>query len=216
MAKKLPTDFFQQASDQLAPQLLGATLVRVLPSGERLAGRIVEVEAYLGVGDRAAHTFGGRRTERVEAMYLAGGHAYIYFVYGMHFCFNVVAGPSETPQAVLVRAIEPIEGLKTMRANRPAARAERDLTNGPGKLCQALQIDRELNGLLLTKSPLFIEAPTAPLPAASIARSPRIGVDYAGEAAAWPLRFFVKDSAFVSRAPSVVSTFKKLRPTDVG
>jgi len=225
--------------------------VRLLESGERLSGAIVETEAYLGAEDRASHAFGGRRSARNEAMYAAPGTSYVYFTYGMHFCFNVVCAQVDVPHAVLVRALSPLEGLETMRARRTAspARSKRieragpaaaspptsshpsspprprpplrdtDLCSGPAKLCQALQIDRALNGADLTTDPrLWIElpsSPAAPFPVSSppssrlsvpsipdlgfhIVNAPRIGVAYAGNWAQKRLRWYVADDLHVS------------------
>jgi DNA-3-methyladenine glycosylase len=169
--------------------------------GRRLSGLIVETEAYLGIPDRAAHTFGGRRTKRNASMWRDGGTAYVYFTYGMHHCLNVVAGREDQPVAVLLRALEPVEGQDIMSANRPQARRARDLCSGPAKLCQALAIDRRLDGIDLTAgAPMWIEpARTAPLPPKAIARTARIGVAYAGPWAHKPLRFYLRDNPHVSR-----------------
>jgi DNA-3-methyladenine glycosylase len=187
----------------LAPRLLGQSLVRILSDGTRLAGRIVETEAYVGFGDRACHSFGGRRTPRNEAMYARAGTAYVYFTYGMHWCFNVVCGRVDEPVAVLIRAIEPTEGLGRMRALRRAASGravvDRDLARGPARLCQALAIDGELNGIdLASDDRLFLQSSRRVQPHAFHA-SPRIGVDRAGEWARAPLRFYLAGSRFVSR-----------------
>jgi DNA-3-methyladenine glycosylase len=182
----------------LARSLLGQRLVRRLDDGTRLAGTIVETEAYLGVEDMAAHTYGGRRTARNEAMYLPGGHAYVYFTYGMHYCVNVVAGRTGDPVAVLLRALEPTEGLDRMA--RPAD--PRNLCRGPARLCQALAIDQTLNAIDLTRdSRLFIERASPTLPDEEIGASPRIGVAYAGAWADRPLRFFIRKSPFLSGPP---------------
>jgi DNA-3-methyladenine glycosylase len=183
----------------LARRLLGQRLVRVV-DGTRLAGIIVETEAYLGAEDLAAHTARGRRTARNESMYLPGGHAYVYFVYGMHYCMNVVAGHKDEGVAVLVRALEPLEGLDEMRRRRGVDN-ERLLCSGPARLTQALGIDRALDGENLVNSRrLFIEqARGRMLPGASIGISARIGVDYAGAWASRPLRFFIQNSGFISR-----------------
>lgn len=187
----------------LARALLGQVLVRVLDDGERLAGRIVETEAYLGVIDRAAHTYGGRRTPRTESMWGPAGHAYIYFLYGMHHCVNVVAqGPGE-PTAVLIRALEPLEGLERMRAHRagrrPKARLrDTDLCSGPAKLAQALALDRRLDGTDLVEGEhLFIERGRR-VPAGNIVTGPRIGIAYAGDWALRPLRFHMHGNPHVS------------------
>lgn len=185
MAAKLPKKFYQVPTTELAQALLGKRLVRVW-RGRRLSGLIVETEAYLGVEDRAAHTFGGRNTERVQSMYLEGGHAYVYFIYGMHYCLNVVAGRKGVPEAVLIRALEPDEGVQGR-------------CDGPGRLCKALRIDKSLDGVDLRGEILFVEQPAARRDKEEIGSGPRIGVDYAGEAAKWPLRFFWKGNENLSR-----------------
>lgn len=205
----------------VAKRLLGQRIVRII-DGERLSGRIVEVEAYLGADDRAAHTYGGRRTPRNESMYLPGGHAYIYFTYGMHYCMNVVCGKADEGVAVLLRAIEPEEGIETMRRNRsvparfangginrrpktegrqPNALSPTALCSGPAKLAHALRLDRALDGAdLRTSDVLFIEQlRRRRLPADRIVVTPRIGIAYAGACAERPLRFHVQNSAHVSR-----------------
>jgi len=189
----------------VARRLLGQRLVRVLPGGKRLAGIVVEVEAYLGPEDRGAHTFGGRRTPRNESMYLPGGHAYVYFTYGMHFCLNVVCGRRDHGMAVLLRALEPVEGLEEMFRRRPKARSASDLCSGPGKLTQALGIDRRLDGANLITSPtLFIERlRRALLPDDAVLITPRIGLNpdprFAGDWAHRPLRFVLAGHRFASR-----------------
>ena len=197
---RLSRSFFGRDPVRVARQLLGQRLVRV-HRGLRLAGIIVEVEAYLGPLDQAAHSKNGHRSPRNEVMYADGGHAYVYFTYGMHHCVNVVCGGVDDPVAVLIRALEPTEGLAVMRRHRPAARRDTDLCSGPAKLCQALAIDRALNGEdLVTSRRLFIEQVRArPMRAPQIVASPRIGVDYAGEWALKPLRFHLRDHAHVSR-----------------
>ena len=134
-AFKLGRRFYTRADAlRIARELLGKRLVVPSPTGERVSGRIVETEAYLGVTDKASHAYGGRRTRRTETMYKPGGTAYVYFVYGMHHQFNVVTGPAGVPHAVLVRAVEPEEGVELMRRRR-TFKSERELTSGPGKLC---------------------------------------------------------------------------------
>jgi DNA-3-methyladenine glycosylase len=166
--------------------------------GTRVAGIIVETEAYRGPADRASHAFGGRRTRRTETMYKTGGIAYVYFVYGMHYQFDVVTGAENVPHAVLVRALEPIEGVELMRRRRGVL-SERDLTNGPGKLCQALGIDRALDAADLLGSRVWIEPRDRSLPLLGVARGPRVGIDYAGPWAAMPWRFWIRGNPFVSR-----------------
>lgn len=184
----------------VAQRLLGQRLVRI-HRGLRLAGTIVETEAYLGLEDRAAHTFNGRKSARNRSMYLPGGHAYVYFTYGMHYCLNVVCGAEDEGVAVLIRAIEPTEGLAEMRRRRKAARKDTDLCSGPAKLTQALNIDRSLDGadLLAGRTLFFERLRRRALPSSRIDAGPRIGVAYAGEWAARPLRFHVRGNPFVSR-----------------
>lgn len=201
-------DFFRTDARTLARRLLGQRLVRVLDSGERLAGLIVETEAYVGVRDRASHAFAGRRTSRTETMYAQAGTAYVYFTYGMHNMFNVVCGEMDEPVAVLVRALRPTEGLASMRSRRsragvaPSRIRETELCSGPGKLCSALAIDRSLDRTdLVADGRLFIErARGEPLPPARLRRTPRIGVDGAGEEwASAALRWHVRNDPHVSR-----------------
>ena len=193
---------FRAGSVEIAQRLIGSTLVRILEDGMRLSGMIVETEAYLGVEDAAAHSFGGRRTARNEAMYSIGGTAYVYFTYGMHHCVNVVCGGIDEPVAVLIRALEPVEGVDRMTKLRDTgqkrALRERDLCSGPGKVCQALAIDRGLNGIVLVSSDvLWIEKP-ATRRKVRLANGPRIGVAYAGEWAGKPYRWWMEGNANVS------------------
>lgn len=201
-ARRLPRSFYTRDALTVARDLLGQRLVRIEDDGERTAGLIVEVEAYLGVPDKAAHTFGGRRTERNDAMYRIGGTAYVYFIYGVHDCINVVAGREGEPVAALLRALEPTEGIDRMIRRRPKAKRDRDLCSGPGKLCAALGITRQrYNGAdLVTGDTLFIEcARREPLPDDAVVATTRVGVDYAGEWAAKPYRFYLMDNPNVSR-----------------
>ncbi len=177
-------DFFLRPTRTVARQALGGWFVRRW-RGNYYGARLVEVEAYLGARDRAAHTWNGRRTARTEPMYAAGGHLYVYFVYGLHHCGNLVTRPADTGEAVLIRAAE--------IADDPAAR----LLSGPAKFCAALGISRIHSGLDLTEDGEFSFHP-APVPAHAIARSARIGVAYAGEAALWPLRYTLKKSVAIS------------------
>ena len=168
------------------------------------AGRVVEVEAYCGPADLAAHSAGGRRTARNEVMYGPGGHAYVYFIYGMHWCVNVVAAGRDVPEAVLIRALEPLYGIELMRARRGARVADVALARGPGNLTRALGIDRALNGADLRARPLRLLQPLDPgsVPDdGAIVRSARIGVDYAGDWATLPWRFSLRGSRSVSRPP---------------
>lgn len=197
-ANKLPREFYLR-SDVLivARELLGKLLVVPGPNGERVSGKIVEVEAYRGPEDRASHAYGGRRTKRTETMYRVGGVAYVYFVYGMYFQFNVVSGIEDTPHAILVRALEPVEGIEIMRRRRHS-HADHNLTSGPGKLCIAMGIDRELNGADLLGSEVWLEEYEKMSPR-RIARGPRIGIDYAEQWIDKPWRFWIKNNLYVSR-----------------
>lgn len=202
----LPLSFYDRDTVKVAKELLGKKLVRLMPDGRRLAGRIVETEAYIGVEDRACHAFNGRRAQ--SSLYLGAGHSYVFLIYGMYECFNVVTRKRGDPQAVLIRALEPVEGIELMRENRVVKR-DLDLTSGPGKLCRALAIDRTLDAHVLVEPPLFIEdAPR--LAPAKIEASPRIGVDYAGEAAAWPLRFHERGNPYVSTRPRATGSTRPL------
>jgi DNA-3-methyladenine glycosylase len=194
---KLPQSFYDRHTSKVAKELLGKRLVRIY-NGKRLSGIIVETEAYLGVKDAAAHTFGGRRTPRNEVMFGHGGHAYIYFIYGMHFCLNAVTRVAGRPEAVLIRALEISEGVDEIKKWRKVKKNQ-DLANGPGKLCTALKITRELNGEALWSKALFIEKTGPTISNEKIAKVPRVGVDYAGEAAKWPLRFYIKENKFISK-----------------
>jgi len=202
--RSMPLDrtFFRQNPVDLARDLLGRHLVRYI-NGQRLTVRIVETEAYLGVPDLAAHTAGGRRTARNQSMYLDGGHLYVYFTYGMHYCMNIVASTAEDPVAVLLRAGEPLEGIEVMQASRSRATRLTDLCSGPAKLCQALQIDRKYDGidLLAPESAIVVEPGdlSRSFVKESIVTRPRIGVGYAKEWADKPLRFYLRDNPHVSR-----------------
>jgi DNA-3-methyladenine glycosylase len=179
----------------------------VLDSGEQLVGTIVETEAYLGTRDKAAHSFGGRRTPRNESMYARAGTAYVYFTYGMHHCANVVCGKPDEPVAVLLRALEPTRGIQHMHAARTRRRdlSDRDLCSGPAKLCQALQIDRALDGADLVTGPtLFLARPaTDSIPDGRVMTTARIGIPYAKEWAPRRLRWFVRDNPNVSTGRNV-------------
>jgi len=197
MPDLLPRDFYARSAVELAPMLLGKLLVREL-DGARLVGRIVEVEAYMGRGDAASHASRGL-TPRNRIMFGPPGYAYVYLIYGMYHCLNVVSGPEGEAQAVLIRALEPLSGVEMMQTRRPRASA-RNLTNGPGKLCQALGVDRSLDGHdLCQEEKLWLE--DAPRPAESICTGPRIGVRGDETALTRPWRFFLKDNPFLSPSP---------------
>jgi len=190
--------WFDRSAAEVAPELLGMSLVHDTPAG-RIVGRIVEVEAYLGPEDLAAHSARGR-TPRNAVMFGPPGHLYVYFVYGMHHCANVVCGPGTKPEAVLLRAAQIREGAALARLSRSGVPATR-LAAGPGNLAAAFGIDRTLNGADLTRGPLRLAAhePSAAGTAAAIVRTPRIGVDYAGSWSTRPLRFLIADDAHRSR-----------------
>lgn len=181
----------------IARDLLGKLLIVPDEKGRRVSGVIVETEAYLGTRDRAAHSFGGRRTARNDVTYGVGGHAYVFFVYGMYYQLNVVCGKVDSPHVVLIRAVEPVEGIEIMR-NRRGPMKDRNLTSGPGKLCIAFAIDRSLNGADLRGDKIWLENYRS-FSDEQIAIGKRIGIDYAGDDAHLPLRFWVKDNIFVSK-----------------
>ena len=190
----------------IAQKLIGALLVRTLDGGERLSGMIVETEAYFGVKDKAAHSYGGRRTARTEPMYGIPGTAYVYFTYGMHHCMNVVCGAKDEPVAALIRALEPIEGIDLIRRNRAKGKkrkaplSETDLCSGPAKLCQAFSIDRTFSGAdLVGNKSLTIEHCPNNYTTNDLVRSSRIGINYAQEWASRPLRWHLDQNRHVSR-----------------
>jgi DNA-3-methyladenine glycosylase len=180
----------------VAKDVIGKLLVHRTPAGV-LAGRIVEAEAYRGPEDRAAHSWAGRRTARTEAMFGPPGFAYLFFVYGMHWQLNLVTSREGAPHAVLLRAVEPVAGVSLMAARRGLAEMNVNLSNGPGKLCQAFDIGRHHYGVDLTRGPLFLSEGTTP--AGKLGRSARIGVDYAEAWADKPWRFFELGNRWVSR-----------------
>ncbi|WP_165226081.1 DNA-3-methyladenine glycosylase [Aquisphaera insulae] len=184
--KPLPHSFYDRPAEDVAPDLLGKLLIRREGNGKpRRVGRIVEAEAYLGPHDLAAHSSKGR-TARTEVMFGPPGHAYVYLIYGMYNCLNAVTGPGNHASAVLLRALEPVENIDVS-------------ASGPGRLCRALNIDRTLNGHDMRRGGLFIAEPDEPAPPFEIVAGPRVGVDYAGEWAARPLRFSIAGNRHVSR-----------------
>jgi DNA-3-methyladenine glycosylase len=193
--RNLGRDFFASDTLAVARELLGQRLVRVL-EGERLSGRIVEVEAYVGEDDQASHAHCGP-TRRNAPMYGPPGHAYVYFIYGMHHCLNVVTEREGFPAAVLIRALEPLEGIEEMRSRRDG-RPDAQLTSGPARLCQALEIDRRFDGaeLCAPDALLFLEK-DATAPDEVIATGPRIGVRGDETAVTIPWRFYVQDNRHV-------------------
>jgi len=198
----LKPPFLRQAPEKVAKYLLGCYLIRNLSSDKQLILRIVETEAYLGATDPASHAFNNRKTPRTQTLYLNGGHAYIYLIYGLHNCLNVVTGDTTNGDAVLIRAGEPIAGRDIMIANRnltPPVKPTQ-IAGGPGKLCQALAIDRTLNAIPLDNpvAPLFLAQGT-PVRKSQIITGPRIGIDYAKHAKAWPLRYAIRNHPALSK-----------------
>ena len=194
-AAALDRAWFDRPSDELARDLLGCRLVHAGPAGT-VGGRIVEVEAYRGPEDLAAHSSRGR-TARNAVMFGAPGHLYVYLIYGLHHCLNVVAGPGDKPEAVLIRALAIDEGPELARARRGERVPDRRLAAGPGNAAQALGVDRGLNGADLLDGSIRVEPRQGPPP--QFEQGPRIGIDYAGEWAARPLRFWIPDDPHVSR-----------------
>jgi DNA-3-methyladenine glycosylase len=195
---KVSREFFTREDTLvIARELLGKLLVVPDENGDRVSGMIVETEAYLGIRDKAAHSYGGRRTARNEVTYGPGGHVYVFFVYGMYYQLNLVTGPSDHPHVVLIRGVEPVEGVEIMRARRGPMK-DRNLTSGPGKLCIAFGIDRGLNGSDLTGGRIWVEEYLS-IRGDDIEAGPRIGIDYAEEFADMPWRFFVRGNSYVSK-----------------
>jgi DNA-3-methyladenine glycosylase len=199
--KKLSREFYSRDTETVAKELLGKILIHEV-DGKRFSGKIVETEAYLGIKDKAAHSYGGRRTPRVEVMYGKAGFSYVFIIYGMYYCFNVVTQKEEIPEAVLVRALEPIENLDIIANNRfkkdynDLTKTQiKSLTNGPGKLCDALRINKTLNGEDLCDNRLYIVDNDEEF---NIVTDKRIGIDYAEEARDYLLRFYIENNKYVS------------------
>lgn len=202
---RLSREFYNDNTVDIAQKLLGKYLVHRLDSGEVLIGRITETEAYVGRCDKACHAYNYRRTERTNTMFGPPGHAYIYFIYGMHFCLNLVTEPEGEPSAVLIRGVEPVAGTETIRrlrfGNAPiTAYRRKNFMNGPGKVCQGMALTKAENGMDLTGDTLFVcDSPADlgfPCPEVSCERmcvGPRVGVDYAEEAKDFPWRFWLQE-----------------------
>jgi DNA-3-methyladenine glycosylase len=196
--KKIPREFYLRSDTlKIARDLLGKILVVPTKTGKRVSGIIVETEAYLGPGDKAAHSYKNRRTKRTEIMFGAGGSAYVFFVYGMYFQLNIVVGGEEVPHVVLIRAVEPLEGIDVMRKRRGEMK-DTNLTSGPGKLCIAFGIDKTFNGADLLGEKIWLENGDK-IPPRKIARGKRIGIDYAEEYTHKTWRFWLKDNPYVSK-----------------
>lgn len=200
--KKLDRQFYNRDTAVVAKELLGKVIVHEI-NGQKLSGKIVETEAYMGIMDKAAHSYGGRKTPRVEVMYGKPGFSYVFIIYGMYYCFNTVTREEGTPQAVLIRAVEPVEGVDLMAINRfkkpydQLTKSQiKNLTNGPGKLCGALLIDKTQNGEDLCGNKLYIEERDNEK--FNIISAKRIGIDYAEEAKDYLWRFYIEDNKYVS------------------
>jgi DNA-3-methyladenine glycosylase len=202
--RRINREFYRRDSVTVAKELMGKYLVHVVDGGE-IIGKIVEVEAYMGPDDKAAHSYNNRRTDRNEVMYGPAGYAYVYIIYGMYNCVNVVVKEPEIPQAILIRALEPVNGLEKManlrysKSYEGLTKRERiGLTSGPGKLCIALNIDRSQNGEDLCGDKLYILEEEKP-EAFEMVETTRINIDYAEEAVHFPWRFYIKNNPYVSK-----------------
>lgn len=195
----LPLDYYQHDNVlHLAQNLLGKCLITRI-EGKITAGMIVETEAYNGALDRASHAYNGLRTARTETMYAQGGVAYIYLCYGIHHLFNIVTAPLNNPQAILIRAIEPIEGIPVMLQRRKMAQSHYRLCSGPGTLSQALGITKQFDGCLLTQAPIWVENRGVTVSKKDILASPRVGIDYAKEHKDLPWRFRLKNNLWTGK-----------------
>lgn len=191
MGQILPQSFYEKKTDKVAQALIGQILVRRLPTGELLKSIITETEAYLGIEDKACHTYNGRKTDRVSVMWGPAGRVYVYFIYGMYFCLNVVTRKEGEPEAVLIRGARPVEDevqRKLWVKVEPDSRKWGLIMSGPGKLCRTLEINKQLNGAPLVGDELWIEEGYK-VPSKTILKTPRIGIGYSEEAKDWPLRF---------------------------
>lgn len=204
---KLTREFYSRDTLIVARELLGKHLVHKVEGIERI-GEIVEVEAYKGIEDKAAHSYGGKRTKRTEVMFGEGGHAYVYLIYGMYNCLNVITSKPGNPEGVLIRALKPIKGIAQISQDRfKKSDSEltkgqyRNLLNGPGKLSMGMAINKEHYGIDLCGDVLYLTDPGPPADQAEqeIVRSPRINIDYAEEAIHYPWRFYFKDNPYLSK-----------------
>ncbi|KAA5532154.1 DNA-3-methyladenine glycosylase [Taibaiella lutea] len=197
--RKLPLHFYQSEDViSIAKSLLGKQISTNI-NGNVTAGIIVETEAYMGITDKASHAYNGRFTNRTKTMFEDGGITYVYLCYGIHSLLNVITGPKDTPHAVLIRAIEPTTGIDIMLQRRNMTVLKSNITKGPGALSQALGVDRDINAMDLNGDIIWIEDVSYPLNKKQIVACPRIGIDYAGEDALLPWRFYIRDNIYVSR-----------------
>lgn len=199
--EKLDRVFYRRKTEKVSKELLGKYLIRVNSEGVT-GGKIVETEAYLGEGDPASHTKDGNITDNTKVMYGPAGHAYVYLIYGMYYCFNVVTQREGKPESVFIRAIEPKFGIDLMKKRRDVKiRNENEpieLTNGPGKLCIAMDIDDKIKGVDLLGKKLFLAEPKES-EAFDIIKAKRINIDYAGEAKEWKLRYLIDKNPYISK-----------------
>ena len=193
---KLERSFYTREILTVSRELIGKNLVHRTPRGIT-KGRIVEVEAYVGAVDKASHAYGNRRTERTAIQYSVGGFAYVYLIYGMYDCMNIVTGQEGLAEAILIRALEPVEGIELMQERR-CTTALKNLCSGPGKLCMAMGITRECYGLDLCGDELYLEEGSVPVKPDEISATKRINIDYAEEARDFPWRFILTGSPFLS------------------
>ncbi|HMU08929.1 MAG TPA: DNA-3-methyladenine glycosylase [Ferruginibacter sp.] len=200
--KKLSLQFYQRPDViVIARELIGKVIITKI-DGQTTSGRIVETEAYIGLTDKASHSFGGRRTARNEHMYASAGTAYVYICYGMHHLFNVVTNEKEVPDAVLIRAIEPLEGIDVMLKRTGKKNLDNTLTKGPGNAAKALGISKIHSGTYLLGARIYIADDGFKVEKQLIGDSKRIGVESAGPAAHYPYRFYLRNSRFVSGSPT--------------
>lgn len=198
---KLDYDFYRRENvNQISRELLGKFLYTRI-DGRLTGGMIVETEAYAGAADRASHAWNNRRTARTEIMYRAGGVSYIYLCYGIHYLFNVITNLEEVPHAILIRALEPVEGINIMLKRRKMGTISHNLTGGPGMLTQALELTLDQNGLDLKGSDVWIEDHNIGFGTQDIIASPRVGVSYAGNDAKKPWRYRVRANRWTSKPP---------------
>lgn len=196
---KLPESYYHSPDVvALSRDLIGKYLFTNI-DGEIAGGYIVETEAYAGVNDRAAHSYGGKLTPRTQTMYMKGGVSYVYLCYGIHEMFNVVVSEEGHPHAILVRAIQPTDGLDVMLSRRKMEFMKPNITKGPGSVAKALGISRKINAVSLQSDVIWIEDRGLTFPDKDLAAGPRVGVDYAGNDALLPYRFYVKENIYVSK-----------------
>lgn len=194
--EKLKREFYERETLDVARELLGKYLVHNTITG-RTIGKIVEVEAYIGAIDLACHAYNGKYTNRTKVMFGQGGHAYVYLIYGVYYCMNIVTNQEHYPEAVLVRALEPIEGIELMKTRRKTDKVL-NLCSGPGKLCMAMEITKLQNGMDLCGDTMYL-LDEEEIPSECILTTPRMNIDYAKEAKEYPWRFIIKDNPYVSK-----------------